>query len=355
MKIVFTISQLGGGGAERVVTLLSGKLSELGHDVSLITLLKRKIVYPLNPNVNLIELNCKNSRFFGSVEQIKALHKCYVSEKPNVIVSFLPVVNMTAILAKSGVGCKIIVSERNDPYQNPRKKVVRMMRDFLYRFSDGFVFQTKDAQDYFGKYAQSRGIVIANPLAENLPEPFCGTRRKVFVSAVRLEPQKNLEMLIDAFAKFSAEYKDYTLEIYGEGPQRDLLERKIAKLGLENRVFLKGFSKQVHQQIRDAAAFVLPSNYEGMSNSMLEALALGVPVISTDHPIGGARMFIENGVNGILTRVGDTEEMHQALRFAAENPSKMQWMARNAERIREIISGDNIVHIWVNYIEQIYQ
>ena len=235
MKIVFTISQLGGGGAERVVALLSSKLSELGHDVSLITLYKQEIVYSLNPDVKLIELNCKKSRVFGSIQQVNSLHKCYVSENPDVIVSFLPVVNMTAILAKKGVGCKIIVSERNDPYQNPRKKVVRVMRDFLYHLSDGFVFQTMDARDYFGKYAIERGTVIANPLTGKLPEPYKGIRKKKFVTAVRLDPQKNLEMLIDAFSRFEKLYPDYTLEIYGEGSQRSYLENKCKEMNVEKK------------------------------------------------------------------------------------------------------------------------
>lgn len=351
MKIVFTISQLGGGGAERVVALLSGKLSELGHDVSLVTLFKQEIVYPINPEVRLIELNCKKSRVFGSIEQIICLHKYYASEKPDVVISFLPVVNMTAILAKIGVECKIIVSERNDPYQNPRKKIVRMMRDLLYRFSDGFVFQTVDAREYFGKYAIESGAVIANPLTGTLPEPYKGIRKKKFVTAVRLDPQKNLEMLIDAFARFDKLIPGYTLEIYGEGPLRSYLENKCKELNVENKVVLKGFSKNLHENILDASAFIMSSNYEGMSNSLLEALALGVPVISTDHPIGGARMFIKNGNNGILTKVGDTDEMMRALLYVANNPEKMQAMADRAVEIRKTISINNIVDKWMNYIK----
>jgi glycosyltransferase involved in cell wall biosynthesis len=353
MKIMFTISQLGGGGAERVISILSGKFYEQGYDVSITTLLDRPIVYQLNPNVKLIELKCKHSKIIGTIQQIKMLRQVYISESPDVIISFLPVVNMTAIIANKGLNGKLIVSERNDPYKNPRKKIMRSIRDFLYHFSEGFVFQTPDARDYFGQYAIKRGTVIANPLAENLPKPYKGERKKRFVTAVRLEPQKNIGMLIEAFSKFSLEFPNYTLEIYGEGSQREYLENKCKELNLSEKVLFKGFSKNIHEEILDAAAFILPSDYEGMSNSMLEALALGVPVISTDHPIGGARMFIKNRVNGLLTKVGNVDEMYNALKFSAINPDKMQLMANNAVNIREQISVDNIVNQWMEYIDKV--
>lgn len=353
MKVVFTISHLGGGGAERVVALLSGKLAELGHTVSLITLIKHPIIYPLNESIKLIELDCKKSRITGTLEQIKCLRKVFRQEKPDVIISFLPVVNMVALISNLGLKSKIIISERNDPYQNPRKKVIRVLRDLLYHLSDGFVFQTLDAMNYFGEYTFQKGTVIANPLTSNLPNPYEGIRQKRFISAVRLEPQKNLDMLIEAFAKIIKEYPEYSLEIYGEGSQRQYLEKKCIEMNLSESVFLKGFSKNLHSDILKAGAFVLPSNYEGISNSMLEALALGIPVISTDHPIGGAKMFIKNRENGILTKVGNVEEMFQAMKYIIEEPDEVELMAQNATSIRTMISVENIVSQWENYIRKV--
>ena len=353
MNIVFTISQLSGGGAERVVSLLSGCFVEKGNTVTIITFLDKERVYPLNEKVRLEELKCSSERFIGTISQIRALRKKIKNIRPDVIISFLPVVNMITLVADLGLNSNVIVSDRHAPYQNPRKKVVRVMRDFLYHLSDGFVFQTMDARDYFGKYAIERGTVIANPLTGTLPEPYKGIRKKKFVTAVRLDPQKNLEMLIDAFSRFEKLYPDYTLEIYGEGSQRSYLENKCKEMNVENKVVLKGFSKNLHENILDASAFIMSSNYEGMSNSLLEALALGVPVISTDHPIGGARMFIKNGNNGILTKVGDTDEMFNALLFAANNPEKMQAMADEAIRIRQQISVEKIVSQWMSYIEKV--
>lgn len=349
MKVGFTISQLGGGGAERVVVLLANELSIQGYDTSIITLYKQEIAYDVSPKVNLIDLDCKMGPFYA-LGQISKLHSCFVSSNFDVIISFLPIVNSLAIIARNGVKSKLIVSERNDPYQNPRKKSVRLIRDFLYHYADGFVFQTPDAKKYFENLSIHNGTVIANPLSNNLPEPYRGTRTNKFVTAVRLEPQKNLDMLIDAFSMFLHSFPSYSLEIYGEGSQRRYLEKKCVDLNLKEKIIFKGFKKNLHENILDSAAFIISSNYEGMSNSLLEALALGIPVISTDHPIGGARMFIQNGINGILTQVGKKEDMLEAMLFAARNPGKMQLMAEEAVKIREQLTIKKITNQWINYI-----
>lgn len=117
----------------------------------------------------------------------------------------------------------------------------------------------------------------------------------------RFNPQKNYKLLIDAFAQFSKSYPDYTLEIYGDGALRQTMEKYIAKIGLTEKIILCGFCKNVHERIKDAGMYVMSSDFEGLSNAMLEAMALGLPVISTDHPPGGARAYITSYENGILT------------------------------------------------------
>lgn len=353
MNIVFTISQLSGGGAERVVSLLSGCFVEKGNTVTIITFLDKERVYPLNEKVRLEELKCSSERFIGTISQIRALRKKFKNIRPDVIISFLPVVNMITLVADLGLNSKVIVSERNDPYQNPRKSSIRKMRDKFYRLADGYVFQTTDAKTYFEKKGIKGGVVIANPLNSHLPKPYRGTRRKAFVSAVRLEPQKNLNMLIDAFGKICNEYPEYTLEIYGEGGLREELDNKIKSMSLSDKIYLKGFSNNLYNDILDAYAFVMSSNYEGMSNSLLEALGMGIPVISTDHPIGGARMFIQDGKNGLLTKVGDSESMYQAIKKLIETPELIKKFTVNIDDFRKELSLTNIADQWIDYTRKI--
>ena len=349
MKILFTISQLGGGGAERVLSLLSSQLAQRGHQVSVVTWFDVPPVYPLHPSVKHIELHCPNNHTTGPWIQLARLRRVFKQEKPDIIFSFLVVVNMFSILAHVGLPGKLIVSERNDPNQNPRTSWARTLRNWLYRWADGFVFQTPDAKNYFAPSIQKRSTVIANPLSAQLPEPFTGERKKVFVTAVRLAPQKNLPMLVRAFARLHTSFPDYTLEIYGEGTERDTLQQLISTLQADNFIFLKGFAKDLYTRIAPAAAFVLPSNYEGLSNSMIEALALGVPIISTDHPIGGARMLIKHQENGLLVPVGDENALQTAMQYVIENPQKADSMAQKATQVRVQLSLGNITNLWEQY------
>lgn len=353
MRIVFTISQLSGGGAERVVALLSDEMAKKGNEVSIITLLECPVVYAINPSVEHICLKCTKSRFIGTLKQIIALRNVYKRINPDIIISFLPVVNMTAIIANLGLGYRLIVSERNDPNKNPRKKSIRKLRNIIYKKASGGVFQTPDALKYFQNYCPN-GIVIPNPVSSSLPSPYKGNREHRFVTAVRLEPQKNLYLMLNAFFRFLIENPEYTLEIYGEGSLHNDINDWIVNHQLQNHVFVRGFDSKWHEKAVNAKAFILSSDYEGMSNSLIEALAMGIPVISTDHPIGGARMFIEDGVNGYLSKVNDVESMISCMKKITRNTSIEQESERNSDSIRNSLSIAHITNKWIDFINEVY-
>ena len=353
MKVLFTISQLGGGGAERVVSVLANKFVSLGWLVEILMIYDKPIAYELDNRIKLISLHSKQGRLFGTLKQIAAVRKYYKKTDADIIISFLVVVNMISVLAHFGSRIPLIVCERNDPNRNPCSKIVRMVRDAVYRFSDGNVFQTPDAKRYFENKNIKNGVVIPNPLKEHLPEPFLGERKKIFVTAVRLEKQKNIPLLIKAFARVHESHPDYSLRIFGDGPDKDELIRLCAEHNISDSVKFEGFSKNWHSLILDASCFVLPSDYEGLSNSLIEALALGIPVISTDHPIGGAKMFVENRKNGILIPVGDENALVDAMMFIIDNPDSAWQYAKNAQSIRAKLAVDAIVRKWIEYVQTI--
>lgn len=353
MKILFTISQLGGGGAERVVSVLANGFASIGWNVEILMIYDRPIAYELDKRIKLTNLHCKRGRILGSIQQIFAIRKYYKKTDVDVIVSFLVVVNMVSILAHLGCKIPLIISERNDPNRNPRSNIVRIMRDKIYRFAEGNVFQTPDAKRYFEDKKVKNGIVIPNPLKECLPEPFLGERKKTFVTAVRLEKQKNIPLLIKAFACVHELHPEYSLRIFGDGPDKDELIRLCTEHDINDSVKFEGFSKNWHSLILDASCFVLPSDYEGLSNSLIEALALGIPVISTDHPIGGAKMFVENHKNGILIPVGDENALVDAMMFIIDNPDSAWQYAKNAQSIRAKLAVDTIVQKWIEYVQTI--
>ena len=234
------------------------------------------------------------------------------------------------MIAAAGIKHRFLVSERNDPSRMSGQKI----RDWSYRKADKLIFQTDDVKKYFSDDIQRKSAVIPNPVSNDLPEPYQGERKKRIVSVGRLQPQKNHKLLLEAFAIFHEVYADYELHIFGIGKLENDLKMQAEQLHIEDCVVFRGFSSNVQREIWDCAMFVLSSDYEGISNSMIEALAMGVPVISTDCS-GGSRIYIENGVNGILTPVGDKKALSEAMIMLADDPELARKLSINGTKIKE--------------------
>mgnify|MGYP005993639819 CR=1 FL=1 len=353
LDIYFITGFMSNGGAERVISILSNAFVNNGYKVTVLAILGDDKDYYLDERVNYLPLECSNENKFQRVlSRLHFIRKNINKSENKVVISFMAQINVYAIVANLFNRVNLVVSERNDPYQDPPSKMLRKLRDFLYNFVDQIVFQTPDAQKYFSEKIQRKSVLIANPISNEIPKPFRGERKKVIVTAARLDEQKNLKLLIDAFNLIRKEYSEYKLQIFGEGPLEKELKSYTVKLGLEKYVIFSGYSKQLHKDIIDASIFVLSSNYEGISNSLIEALALGIPVISTDHPIGGARMYIKSGYNGMLTPVGDTEALYKSLKNYIENPYIAEEYGKNATKIRSDLEVNKIIKEWESLLTQ---
>lgn len=352
MRITFIAAGLAGGGAERVVSELATEFSNSGNNVSIVIIGSKERAYYISDKICVIDCADKYSiPGIGFIKRVLKIKKIIKKIKPNVCISFNTSVNIYAILSCIGCTCKLVISERNDPVRYPKLKLARIMRSILYPLADKYVFQTKEAQHFFSQRIQKRSTVIFNPINRLLPEPHVGERTKRIVTACRLEPQKNLKMAIDAFEMATVNYPEFTFEIYGKGNLHDELSEYISTKGLQDRVVLMGNSTRLYNDILDAYAFVLSSDFEGMSNSMLEAIALGIPTISTDYPSGGARAVIQDGVNGILVPVGDTQALSDALLRLIEYPEFAEQLRNNGKKLRNDLAIERIVKEWMNFIK----
>ena len=161
-----------------------------------------------------------------------------------------------------------------------------------------------------------------------------------------------MPLLIDAFEKVRKKYKDYKLVLYGDGILKKQIENYIKEKKLTDSIVLKPFDKEVHNKILKSAMFVSSSDYEGISNSMLEAMAIGLPTICTDCPCGGARMIINNGINGILVNVGDKEELSKKIILLIENKEIANKISLNGIKVRDDYSEEKISQLWINAIEE---
>ena len=250
------------------------------------------------------------------------------------------------------------MSERADPSAKlsklPWKDKIGsflMRRCGLYGLADWMVFQTPDAQAYYSKDIQKKSSIIPNPLdVMKLPKRYEGIREKRIVAAGRFSEEKNFPLLIEAFYDFHKEFPDYTLTIYGEGTLGEQYKLKIKELNLTESVSMPGFASNLPKEINRAAIYVSTSNHEGISNSMLEALGMGVPTIVTDCPVGGARMFVHTDENGILIPMNSKESLISAMKRIVMDKDYSLSLSKKATQLRETLQAENVSKNWLDLI-----
>lgn len=343
--IFFVTPNLANGGAERVTAVLAQELARTGDAVTLVYMKDDKTVYPVGENVQVQMLFSSSARVKRIVGKILRLRRLMRQNPTATFVVMLPFETLYTFLAAWGLPCRVVYSLRNDP-GNMNTRRDRFILRHIYPRADAIVFQTEDAKSFFPESVQKKGIIIPNPLSGSLPERWVGTRKEEIVTVGRLTEQKNIPMLLRAFAAVHEKHSDWNLSIYGQGELQEKLEKFCEKLRISQSVKFCGFTENVVQKINTSGVFAMASDYEGISNAMLEALATGVPCVCTDCPIGGARMMIRDHENGILVPVGDTQAMTQALLEVIETPGLAEQLSKNSVSIRDELSVNGIAEKW---------
>lgn len=386
-KVFFFIDSLGGGGAERVVSVLANRLIEKDYSIHIVMLWKRPIAYELLNGIDTIfseDLQVKSKygllirRVFSIWNKIRSrvyvplmrrigrrdrmpkwnetsfyFYATYAMPYRELLkknedctaFGFLIRSNISMLMAAKGTGVKTVFCERSNPIRTDMPVNIIKIRDRIYKKCTTAVFQTQVQKEYYNKIKE-KVSVIPNPLKEGLPERYTGIRRKEIVDFCRIDKNKNIPLLIDAFELLLHDYPEYTLRVFGRGEERENVAYYIDQKGLENKVFLEDFADDIHERIVDAAMFVFTSNFEGLSNSMLEAMAIGLPTVCTDCDGGGARMMIQDHVNGILVPKGDVQAVYQAMKEIIENEGLAEVLSNNAAKIRDELSTEIIINRW---------
>lgn len=356
-KIALYISSLRRGGAERVMANLAGYFYREGCQVLLVTTRREAAEYEIPEGIRrrISEPSPEElcgGRLSNFKKRFSTLRNIWKEEKPDVILSFIGKNNMMAILTSRGLRIPVAVSVRGEPMEEYYNKGLRLMARQLFRLAEGVVLQTKRSASFFPKAVQKKAVILRNPVHPDFfREPFEGEREKTIVAVGRVDENKNHEMLIRAFAGIAHDFPQYRLLIYGEGEKREELQKLTKEMGLEENVLLPGNAEHVEEVIYRARAFVLPSNTEGMPNTLIEAMLLGITVVATDCPCGGPAELIEHGQNGLLTPVGDVEKMKESLRRVLENPQEADRLGRNAAQIRNLYQAEAVYGSWKAYLE----
>ena len=353
--LMFYINSLHKGGAQRVMVQLAGRFAAEGFRVLLVTSFTGENEYDVPAGVERLSIEREElaqSRIKKNISRIKALRLLIIQYKPDTLISFMAEPNFRAVIAAFGLPVKTIVSVRNDPEKEYAGKLGRFVGKVLVPTADGCVFQTEQAKAWFPERLQRKSAVIMNQVNESFFHAEHSGERRDIVTVGRLSSQKNHAMLIRAFARIADTVPD-DLRIYGEGELENELRGLAASLGLEDRVRFMGLSSQVAEDIKDARLFVLPSDYEGMPNALLEAMALGLPCISTDCPCGGPATVIRSGENGLLVPVGDEQAMSEAMLRLLRDDGFAAQLGRNAGISAQRFLPEAVFTDWKDYIEGI--
>lgn len=347
-RIAFVIGGMTRGGAERVISILANEYAKNGWQADIVMLLTDKVDYDIDKRISIIDLVGKSRKnIISIIGWLKSFRHYVKKAEPDVIVSFVARINIITLLSTLGLRSRIVVSERNDPTLDGRSKLVDWCTKILYKRADRVVFQTNRARDYFASSIKKNSVIIPNPIC--VEQEVSGNSKHKIVSVGRLAPQKNQKMLIDAFYAVRKLHPEYSLWIYGEGELRNELEDHIRKLGLKDSVFLPGNMKHIHVNIADADMFVLSSNYEGLSNALLEAMMMGLPCISTN--CAGSDEYIKDGLSGLLVPVGDTTEMATAILKLIEDRDLRERIIDNSAQSVDNCRVEKVMQSWQNTIE----
>lgn len=348
-EVCFVAPSLGGGGAERVALALASFFLEKGYSFTIILTKDKSVHYKVPQGATLIDDIADQS--VKPLQQITYIRRLMKAKPSAVFMSFLPHQNIYTLLASIGLPNKVIISVRNDPrFDFPGSTILPHVRNVLYRKADAIVFQTEAQVELLPSRLKAKGTVIFNPLSEAVPEPYDGERRKVITTSGRLEEQKNHEMTIRAFARFHSSHPDYALEVFGEGSLDARLRELVSEVGVADAVSFKGFSPNALDYIRTSAAFVMSSRFEGLSNSMLESLCMGVPTICTRCMGGGAEAVINDGINGILVDIDDVAAEANAMAHLVDDSEYAQAISLHARELRQQLSLETIGDKWLSLL-----
>jgi len=363
MKIAFTCNRLGLGGAERVICNFVNRMINDGHESQIICLdILEGFHYFIEKNAKIIQLDKDYkirkgviSRKLAGLKNLCKLWNVLRKEKPDVVISFYTRQNCYAILVCGQLGIPVIAAER-DHFFICDSKLNQLLRKWFYPKATGFIHQTDWARTYLRKNCGIKcdDLILPNPIwIKDYPEK--NVIRHSVISVGRLEEQKNYKGLIRAFNKVKEVIPDAKLTIYGEGPQREELEKMVQDLGLYDSVFLPGTKDNILECYAKADVFVLFSHGEGYPNALMEALAAGLPCIASDCPIGGPADMIVNGQNGILVSLGNEVDLTKQLMALLSNEEKKVAFSGNAKNIRSTNNFDKIYNSLMAYLNKVVE
>lgn len=346
MKICLSIRSLNYGGASKMFLWLAENLSLKGHSVTIVTFTPIADNFNLSRKYQVIQLKLpKVTVPFNIIKLSAILRRC----EPDISISFGLEANVYNTFACTRLRTRSVICERNDPYFS-KNRALRFWKP-CFRWVNGAVWQLEKVHDFYDN-VKTEVAVIPNPVVlDGFVCDGIGERFDAFVTHSRLDLfQKRQDILINAFAMFHKSYPKYKLYIYGTGPDKVIIENLIKTKGLDDSIILKGKTSHPLQDISRYKFYIFTSDFEGIPNSLIEAMSVGLPCIATDCSPGGAAFLIKDGVNGLLAKRADSMDLCKKMLLLAENHDYAETLGHNAKLIKQEFDPEKIIDMWETYL-----
>ena len=367
-SIAFHLNCLEQGGAERVVSNLANAFAAEGYRVYIATEWTGEDEFAVDERVERVHVGLRPedekkgrvAKFFLRIRYLKQFMK---EKRPDVLVAFAQRANYRALMACRGTGVPVVISIRTDPKGHYDAVSDKVQIPLLFPRAAGCVYQTVGQKEFFRPHLQDNSAIILNPVhpkyiaaggrAALIPQ---AQREKCVVQSARLVDFKNQPMLLRAFLRVHGKHPDWVLRIWGPDSfdgTKEILEGIIRENHAEDFIFLMGGTDRLEEELPKARIYAFSSDWEGMPNALLEAMALGMPVVATDCPCGGPRTVITDGENGLLVPIMDEEAMAEGICRLIEDPALAQRLGEAAARIAER-TGEKVVFAqWRDYLDKV--
>lgn len=335
-KYLFVVPSLSKGGAERVVSILASELVNQGREAVVLTYFKTAQDYLVDPRVKVLCLSGgmeSDYEKIGSLKRLALMRRMIMQENPDFILPFLDHVCIQTWVACWLSSLQIVYTVRLYPGKAESSALRKYLKKYLVEHSKATIVQNEEQRNFYESKARSHIHVLPNPVLADyfkISHKQYGDRKKI-VAVGRLEKQKNYPMLIEAVKVVSQKRNDFEVEIYGDGSQQQVLKELVADMGLSDCIHMMGRVPDTRAAYEKADIFVLASDFEGMPNSLMEAMASEVTCISTNCPTGPSDL-IEDHRNGLLIDVGDTPALIEALTYCLDHPKESEQFAKEARR-----------------------
>jgi glycosyltransferase involved in cell wall biosynthesis len=369
MRITLVIAGLGGGGAERVCVNLANAWATRGYEATLLTISqnKRTPAYTIdasverrdaglpraptgdevdhNDVVSIVHLlgDARCPQLIKEITPLAMLRHEILDTRPGVVVSFIDRTNVRVLAAMAATGVPVVACEQTDARRVSLGEW-QGAREELYRRAAAVVAPDPAIAQWLGAKG-ARAWAIHNPLvAPANPKHRSQNGQRKIVTLSRLSAEKRPEFLVRSFASIAPQFPDWRLEIYGDGPQRNMLEHLVEKLA-PNRIHFRGFSNEPYDVLATAALFVSASRLEGFGNAIWEALACGVPVVAMDAG-ASVRALVRHGVDGIIVTQQTMSALADALASLMSDENRRDAYASRAPEVVERFSFESALEKW---------